>query len=294
MKNHLILEFALILFGALILVSLITLGELGFAELVAIPRAVLGLVYVLFMPGYTLQSLLFPRRSDLDNTERVVLAFALSGASVPLIVLLLDALPWGIALWPVVLSMSLLVLLSATASFLVRVRLIAGQGYSPLSRLDMRRWWAGQERTNRIVYAILALILTTACLTAISIVALPQPAEFFTEFYVLGQEGRPEDYPRQAVPGESLQVTMGINNHERSGQSYWVEVWVQDPLDATRRQQVGTFGVYELAVGESITAPLAWQMPWAGEDQQVEFLLFASGEEGVYRELRLWVDVEEP
>ena len=173
----------------------------------------------------------------------------------------------------------------------MRYRLPVDQAFNPLSSLNISRWWAGQERTNRIVYGLLAAILGVALLTAISIVVLPQPADFFTEFYILGKEGRPEDYPRQALPGETLQVTMGINNHERSRRSYYIEIWVQDPLDASRRQQVGLFGTYELDKGESIEAPLTWQMPWAGEDQVVEFLLFSSGEQEAYRELRLWLDV---
>ena len=49
-----------------------------------------------------------------------------------------------------------------------------------------------------------------------------------------------------------------------------------------------------MAVGETVEFPLSWGMPWAGQDQQVEFLLFKVGEEGAYRALRLWLDVEEP
>ncbi len=293
MNIYLLLEFFLILLGDVFLVGMILLGDLDLAGLLNVPRAILGLIYVLFLPGYTLQALLFPRRTDLDGAERTVLAFALSGASVPLVVLLLNALPWGIRLWPVVLAMSLLVLFSSGLSLMVRRRIPRAERYDPLTGIKIRQWWATQEGTNRKVYIALAAILGVATLTAISIVALPQPADFYTEFYILGEEGRPEDYPRKAVIGEMLTVTAGINNHERQDKSYYVEVWVQDPLEATRRQQVGTFGPFELAVGETVEAPLSWGMPWAGEDQRVEFLLFMMGEEGVYRELRLWINVEE-
>ena len=49
-------------------------------------RIVLGLLLVLFLPGYSLIAALFPGRDDLDGIERIALSFGLSIAVVPLIV----------------------------------------------------------------------------------------------------------------------------------------------------------------------------------------------------------------
>jgi uncharacterized membrane protein len=43
-----------------------------------------------------------------------------------------------------------------------------------------------------------------------------------------------------------------------------------------------------------LARPVAWSMPWAGPDQQVEFLLFRQGDTDPYRRLRLILDVEPP
>ena len=67
-------------------------------------RIPLGLVMVLFVPGYTLIAALFPKKADLEGIERTALAFGLSIAVVPLIGLGLNYTPWGIRLEPVLFS----------------------------------------------------------------------------------------------------------------------------------------------------------------------------------------------
>ena len=253
----------------------------------------LGLAFVLYIPGYLLQALFFPKKEDLDGIERAGLSLGLSVAIITLLALLLDALPWGLRPWPIILAQGGLVLLLGLAVALLRWRLPRGEAYAPRVRPQPGEWWAGLGRGERVAMLGMGGALLLALLIAAWVFLVPSPGEFMTEFYMLGKEGLAEDYPRAAAVGEALTVTMGITNRERGAHTYYVEGWVQDGWDETRRQQVGLYGPYDLAVGETVEVPLSWQMPWAGEDQQVEFLLFMVGEEGAYRELRLWVDVEE-
>ena len=53
-------------------------------------RIILGLPLVLFLPGYSLIAVLFPRKGDLDAIERIALSFGLSIALVPLLGLAFD------------------------------------------------------------------------------------------------------------------------------------------------------------------------------------------------------------
>ncbi len=76
-------------------------------------RIVLGLLFVLFFPGYTLLSALFPKRDSLDGIERVALSFGLSIAVVPLIGLILNYTPWGIRLYPILISVTLFILVAS-------------------------------------------------------------------------------------------------------------------------------------------------------------------------------------
>jgi uncharacterized membrane protein len=75
-------------------------------------RYILGSFFVLFIPGYTLIEALYPEERSLSPLERVALSIGLSIALVPLIGLLLNYTPFGIRLYPVLLS------LSALSSFL--------------------------------------------------------------------------------------------------------------------------------------------------------------------------------
>ena len=66
-------------------------------------RNILGTIFVLFIPGYTLIKTLFPEK-EIDNTERVALSIGMSLVLVPLVGLILNYTPWGIRLTPVIIS----------------------------------------------------------------------------------------------------------------------------------------------------------------------------------------------
>ena len=89
-------------------------------------RVVLGLLLVLFLPGYSLIAALFPRRDDLDGIERIALSFGLSIAVVPLLGLALNYTSYGIRLVPILLVLSV---------FTVSLAVIAG----------VRRCWLPEE-----------------------------------------------------------------------------------------------------------------------------------------------------
>jgi len=88
-------------------------------------RNVLGIIFVLCLPGYTFIKALFPTHvpiktstENLDNIERIALSLGMSLALVPIIGLLLNYTPWGIRLTPIVLSLLALTLVFATAAII--------------------------------------------------------------------------------------------------------------------------------------------------------------------------------
>jgi len=80
-------------------------------------RYVLGSIFVLFLPGYSLIKALFPTR-ELDNIERLALSIGMSLALVPITGLLLNYTPWGIRTTPVTLSLLTLTTAFATAAII--------------------------------------------------------------------------------------------------------------------------------------------------------------------------------
>lgn len=85
-------------------------------------RYVLGGVFVLFLPGFMLISVLYPKGVELDALERLALSVGLSLAIVPLIGLMLDYTPWGIRLEPITVSMALFAELMAVVCVVRRFR----------------------------------------------------------------------------------------------------------------------------------------------------------------------------
>jgi hypothetical protein len=72
-----------------------------------VPRWIMGSIFVLYLPGYSLLQLLFPKGSELDSLERFALNIGVSLAVVPLIGLVLNFTPLGIRLIPIILSLAL-------------------------------------------------------------------------------------------------------------------------------------------------------------------------------------------
>ena len=75
-------------------------------------RYVLGAIFILYLPGYTMIKTLFPAilpieesGENLDKIERVVLSFGLSLVIVPIVGLFLNYTPWGIRLIPTILCL---------------------------------------------------------------------------------------------------------------------------------------------------------------------------------------------
>jgi uncharacterized membrane protein len=88
----------------------------GLTPLLAAPRVVLGSLFTLFLPGYSLIEALYPRGEELSPLERLALSIGLSLALVPLVGLLLNYTPWGIRLDPTVAALSTLTLALLLAS----------------------------------------------------------------------------------------------------------------------------------------------------------------------------------
>jgi len=88
-------------------------------------RYVLGMIFVLWLPGYAFIKALFPTQvpiklptETLDAIERIALSAGMSLALVPIVGLLLNYTPWGIRLTPIVLSLLTLTIVFSTAAII--------------------------------------------------------------------------------------------------------------------------------------------------------------------------------
>lgn len=282
-------DFQLIWAAVLLLLLLIAFEQwLWFLTPV---RLLLGLLYILYMPGYCLTAVFFPRADEVDAIERTGLSVGLSIGMVPLLALLVDRLSTGLHLWPILLAECGVMALFTIIALERRLHLPAKS--VPKLSWDLRPWWHSRSPIEKQIYQTLtALLLVVGIYGAWLLLAAP-PDQLTTEFYILGQERLAENYPRQATLGEELTVTMGVTNHEQNEHHYRVEIWAVDPWQTDQRELVSEIELGTLSPNDGEESLVTWSMPWIGQDQKVEFLLFIDNQTEPYRQLRLWLDVVE-
>jgi uncharacterized membrane protein len=256
-------------------------------------RLALGLGMVLFVPGYSLVAVLFPGRKEIDGLERVALSFGLSIAVAPLIGIVLNFTLWGLQLDPIVVCLTTFTIICALAAQVRRYALKPedrfavdfGKMYKDLKE---KAFPAGDSRLGRALTVILALSVIASIAMLAYVVTMPRQGEKFTEFYILGPDGRAEGLPAGMFLGEQRQVTVGVVNHE----------YVDVPYDLVI--QLNDSGNISVLHTEQLT--LSDDQKWermvnvtpdrAGQGMNLEFLLYTDGElTRPYRDLRLCVNV---
>lgn len=227
-------------------------------------RIVVGLAFVLFVPGYAFIAALFPEAGEpptatpsdedasatdstveedpsfrdrgIDGIERVALSFGLSIAIVPLVGLALNFTPFGIRLVPILFSLSAFTLGTAAVAAVRRWELPADERF----RVPYRDWIETGKRevfqpTSR-VDAALNVALAVAVLLAVSsvvyAVAVPPQGEQFSEFYILTENDDGElvadGYPDEFTAGDPEPIHVGIGNNEYETAEYTVVVQLQE------------------------------------------------------------------
>ncbi len=249
-------------------------------------RTVLGILLVLFLPGYSLIAALFPRQGDLDSIERVALSFGLSIAITPLIGLGLNYTPWGIRLDPILICLVGFTLSMCLIAYLRRGHLPDNEMFAvefgEFFR-NLRRSFSLESRTEKILTIILILSILLAIGTTAFVVLKPKQGEKFTEFYLLGPDGKASNYPTNLTVGEQANLTVGVVNHEYATTSYHLVVRV----DNITLQE----GNITLQNNEKTEIPISFTASTPGQ-KKMEFLLYKLPDTAnPYRNLHIWYTV---
>jgi len=268
----------------LILVNV--LGVLLITAIVLFPesfvRTVIGLPFVLFFPGYALICALFPKKKDLDEIERVALSIGLSIAVVPLIGLVLNYTPFGIKLYPVLVSLFFFTFLMSLGTahrrngVSVRDRFAPSFSFPRLGKLS---------KTDKVLsVGFIAGIFVFGGMIANF---ANTPGEQFSEFYVLGLGGKVEGYPTNLTLGENGTVILGVVNHEYEEVNYSIVIKLGN-------ETIGEIGDIRLKHEDEWEQTYAFVPQNAGEKMKLEFLLLREGTVEPYRSLHLWISVNQP
>jgi uncharacterized membrane protein len=249
-------------------------------------RTILGVLLILFIPGYALIAALFPRKDDLDGIERVALSFGLSIAITPLIGLLLNYTSWGIRLDPILIILSGFILIMTLVAFLRRKELPLEKRFNiPFieSFKGIKASFQGESKTERILSAILIIAIILAITTTAYVILKPKQGETFTEFYILGPDGKASNYPADLAAGQQGKVIIGIVNHEYATVDYQLVVKMNS--------NILTKKTITLQNNQKKEIPYTFTANPVGQNK-LQFLLYKLPDnKKVYRSLHLWLTV---
>jgi uncharacterized membrane protein len=266
------------------------LSALLFLAVALIPdspiRTALGIPFILFFPGYLLISALFPSATDLAGIERLALSIGVSIAVVPLIGLALNYTVWGIRLVPVLLSLFVFTILMSVLSLYRRSKLPSEQKFSYSIPVKMPKWNTMPRTDKLFIVGFLVGIVAVGSLTAY-LASAPKIDEQFTEFYVLGSNGKLADYPTNMTLGENGTVIIGITNHEYKNLTYKVAISLEN-------QTFETINNIQLSHEANWTQNYTLAPQETGDRLKLEFRLYKEATDEPYRSLQLWITVKPP
>lgn len=275
----------------------------------------------LFFPGYALVSVLFPARErdaqrtaataadaqprGINVTERLGLAFVLSIAIVPLIVMALSLTSYGLTTTSIAAALGLVTIGTAQAGAIRRLRTPTGERFtvSPLTWLGQLRSDDGTVATASSVLLVAAIGLAVGALLVGFL--MPVSAGGYTELGLYSEDEDGETVagalPSEVAPGESIPLTVAIENQEGHDQNYTVVVQEQvledgEVVERTRLQRIdASVSDGATGTGERSVTPTAD----AGETVRISVLLYygeppeTPTNDNAAEETYFWVSVTE-
>ena len=139
-------------------------------------------------------------------------------------------------------------------------------------------------RVDKILSYILIIVILIAVSSVIYIIVNPSPGEKFTQFYILGSNGKAGNYPTNLSVGENGNLTINVINNEGSTANYQLVVNLEN--ETLENQS------FILANGEKKEIPLTFQPKQSGNQQKLEFILYKlPNKKQSYRYLDLLINV---
>jgi uncharacterized membrane protein len=250
-------------------------------------RIILGIPFLLFIPGFALLSALIPRKEPKHIVETITLSFVLSLAVDPLLGLIINYTPWGIRLDTVLYSISIFVFICLV---IARIRIhnlpavLQGPKEQVVNSDEVKQPFFVSGARNTVLTVIMVIACAGALGLVLYFIMTPKSQEGFTSFYIEQQQTNPDSSLMQLKVGEEAKVAVAINNEEEIQSSYRIEVLVNG-------DKSGEVGPIELA----------WKQEWHGDvsftpttasRQKIELVLYRNdGIAPYFKPLYFWIDV---
>jgi len=272
----------------------------------SLARQVVGLIFVLFLPGYAATAALFPENDQIDGIERTALSFGLSIAIVPLIGLALNFSPWGIRLDPILASVSGFILLASAVGWYRRIRLPMDERFAIV--IDFKMDFRGMPMVDKLLTIGIVVMLVASSVVLAWAITTPRTGERFTQLAILGPGGMATDYPSDLAVDQQATVLLSVESFEHQPTSYAIVIVLTTVTDANfeivensidwdqnhaltphvaiaQNFSLQHLDDYNRTFNFSVTAAGSWKL---------QFLLFTEGQpisQDPYREVHLWLEV---
>jgi uncharacterized membrane protein len=251
-------------------------------------RFILGIPFVLLLPGYTLIMTLFPGKEKFYGNEKLFFSFGLSLAVVPLICLILNFTS----------GLTLDYVLYALTGFVIIFSIIAIIRQHGLPDEENNcfavnfRWFNGRSTAEIILSFILILVACGTIGVLVYVIAVPKTGSAYTEFYLLNSQGVADDYPSEIRIGDTESVIPVVINHENRTADYRIEIQIDndpdDNIDAVILDTIDNINLYD---DEKYQTPAPFTLQSTGDGQKLYFILFMDGETEPYLKLSLTINV---
>lgn len=137
---------------------------------------------------------------------------------------------------------------------------------------------------DRTLSTVLIVIIIIAFIATVYIVLSPSQSEKFTEFYILGENGKAGDYPTNLTLNQEGHLTVGIVNHEGVNTTYQLIIKFNQTILRNEK--------FNLLNNEKKEIPFTFIAKQSGNNQKLEFLLYKlPNNTDAYRSLHLIVNV---
>lgn len=272
----------LIIVALLTILSLILLitPQLNDKSIIAIFEYLL----MLFLPGYSFTTILFPIMKDLKIIERIGLSFVISIVITLLIGVILSLILSETKIIPILISISIFTLFMLPISFLRRKQISESFSLNiNESFKSFKSSFKTKSRRNKIISISLLVFFFIAASMTIFIILSTKENEKFTEFYILGPDGKANNYPTNLTFGQTGTVNIGIVNHEQSEVTYKLIIKLNNQILSDQD--------LNLQNNEKKETTFSFT-PSQGNNQKIEFFLYKLPDnKNIYRYLFLQFNV---
>ena len=272
-------------------------------------RTLIGLFFLLMLPGYVSVSAFFPHKGGVDAVERIALSLGLGIAVYSLLGLALYYIFSGIYLDMLEFTLVGFVVVVAFIAWERRMRLPEDERFGIDIDINLSR--KSLDWADRILVVGIVIVASISLIMLSLTLATPIKRDYFTEIGLLGATGMIGGYPMNLTADEDGALNVSVGSHEGVEKDYSLIVLLQpenntgsnithwrsgDPFADVQPLEGGMAMAYNFTLqpSEYLNQTLHFSAAQNGT-YKLRFMLFFEGQDlsgRPYREAWLWINIK--